>query len=246
MFGFFYCAYNTILMILLSFIILFIFTKIGVMKKLILLSALFIFACSSDDSNDSNLNAGNNFFFEIIFGDETHRVEGNSISIMEQVGSACFLNRSQAYYDAGTLDVAFKIEDITCDTYISGQYLQVSLIIDNPQLGNNQGRISFRDTPFIRDYANLNNIRISDNQLYVENNPMSLTEASQNDLLGLITDINITDLGTSPSSFGVYDGETVKGSYNGVLYYRELGIGSPLYLAVPVPISISFEAFRVN
>ena len=218
------------------------------MKKLLLLSALFIFACSSDDSSDmnDNLNGGNNYFFEIIFGGETHRVEGNSISIIEQVGSSCFLNRAQASYFNGTLDITCRIEDITCDTYISGQYLHVGLIIDNPQLGNNQGRIVFRDTPFLQDYENLNNINLSSNQFYVENNPMNVSEASQNGLLNLITDINITDLGTSPSSFNLYDGATVKGSYNGVLYYNDTSNFNNTELVVPVPISISFEAFRID
>jgi hypothetical protein len=217
------------------------------MKKLLLLSALLIFACSSDsEGNDDNLNGGNNYFFEIIFGGETHRVEGNSISIIEQVWSSCFLNRAQASYFNGTLDITCRIEDITCDTYISGQYLHVGLIIDNPQLGNNQGRIVFRDTPFLQDYENLNNINLSSNQFYVENNPMNVSEASQNGLLNLITDINITDLGTSPSSFNIYDGATVKGSYNGVLYYNDTSNFNNTELVVPVPISISFEAFRID
>jgi hypothetical protein len=217
------------------------------MKKLLLLSALLIFACSSDsEGNDDNLNGGNNYFFEIIFGGETHRVEGNSISIIEQVWSSCFLNRAQASYFNGTLDITCRIEDITCDTYISGQYLHVGLIIDNPQLGNNQGRIVFRDTPFLQDYENLNNINLSSNQFYVENNPMNVSEASQNGLLNLITDINITDLGTSPSSFNIFDGVTVKGSYNGVLYYNDTSNFNNTELVVPVPISISFEAFRID
>ena len=217
------------------------------MKKLLLLSVLLIFACSSDsEGNNDNLNGVNNFFFEIIFGGETHRVEGNSISIIEQVGSSCFLNRAQASYFNGTLDITCRIEDITCNTYISGQYLHVGLIIDNPQLGNNQGRIVFRDTPFLQDYENLNNINLSSNQFYVENNPMNVSEASQNGLLNLITDINITDLGTSPSSFNIYDGATVKGSYNGVLYYNDTSNFNNTELVVPVPISISFEAFRID
>ena len=217
------------------------------MKKLLLLSAMLIFACGSDsEGNNDNLNGVNNYFFEIIFGGETHRVEGNSISIIEQVGSSCFLNRAQASYFNGTLDITCRIEDITCDTYISGQYLHVGLIIDNPQLGNNQGRIVFRETPFFQDYENLNNINLSSNQFYVENNPMNVSEASQNGLLNLITDINITDLGTSPSSFNIYDGATVKGSYNGVLYYNDTSNFNNTELVVPVPISISFEAFRID
>ena len=217
------------------------------MKKLLLLSAILIFACGSDsEGNNDNLNGVNNYFFEIIFGGETHRVEGNSISIIEQVGSSCFLNRAQASYFNGTLDITCRIEDITCNTYISGQYLHVGLIIDNPQLGNNQGRIVFRDTPFLQDYENLNNINLSSNQFYVENNPMNVSEASQNGLLNLITDINITDLGTSPSSFNIYDGATVKGSYNGVLYYNDTSNFNNTELVVPVPISISFEAFRID
>ena len=144
------------------------------------------------------------------------------------------------------MDITCRIEDITCNTYISGQYLHVGLIIDNPQLGNNQGRIVFRDTPFLQDYENLNNINLSSNQFYVENNPMNVSEASQNGLLNLITDINITDLGTSPSSFNIYDGSTVKGSYNGVLYYNDTSNFNNTELVVPVPISISFEAFRID
>ena len=218
------------------------------MKKLILLLFIpLVFACSSDrEGNDDNLNGGNNYFFEIIFGGETHRVEGNSISIIEQVGSSCFLNRAQASYFNGTLDITCRIEDITCNTYISGQYLHVGLIIDNPQLGNNQGRIVFRDTPFLQDYENLNNINLASNQFYVENNPMNISEAYQNGLLNLITDINITDLGTSPSSFNIYDGATVKGSYDGVLYYNDTSNFNNTELVVPVPISISFEAFRID
>ncbi len=204
------------------------------------------FACSDDSSDDSNLNGSVDFFFEIIFGDETHRVEGNSISIIEHVGSACFLNRAQASYFNGALDVSFRIEDITCDTYISGQYLHIGLIIDNPQLGGNQGRIFFGDTPYLQDYENLNNVNLSSASFYVENNPMNASEASQNGLLNLITDINITDLGTSPSSFDGFDGATVKGSYNGVLYYNDTSNFNNTELVVPVPISISFEAFRVD
>jgi hypothetical protein len=217
------------------------------MKNLLyLFLAVTIVACSGGGDDDSNSNGSNNFFFEIIFGDETHRVEGNSISIIEQMSTACFFNRAQASYFNGALEVTCRIEDFTCDTYISGQYLQVGLIIDNPQLGNNQGRIVFRDTPFLQDYENLNNINLSSNQFYVENNPMNISEASQNGLLNLITDINITDLGTSPSSFNLYDGATVKGSYNGVLYYNDTSNFNNTELVVPVPISISFEAFRID
>ena len=216
------------------------------MKKVILLLFIpLVFTCSDDSSDDSNSNGSVDFFFEIIFGDETHRVEGNSISIIEHVGSACFLNRAQASYFNGALDVSFRIEDITCDTYISGQYLHIGLIIDNPQLGNNQGRIFFGDTPYLQDYENLNNVNLSSG-FYVENNPMNVSEASQNGLLNLITDINITDLGTSPSSFNGFDGATVKGSYNGVLYYNDTSNFNNTELVVPVPISISFEALRVN
>ena len=75
---------------------------------------------------------------------------------------------------------------------------------------------------------------------------MNVSEASQNGLLNLITDINITDLGTSPSSFNIYDGATVKGSYDGVLYYNDTSNFNNTELVVPVPISISFEAFRVD
>ena len=46
------------------------------MKKLLLISALLIFACSSDDSNDSNLNGNDNYFFEFELFDVINRVQG--------------------------------------------------------------------------------------------------------------------------------------------------------------------------
>ena len=204
------------------------------MKKLILLLFIpLVFACSSDSSDESGniLNGNNNYFFEIDFRGETHIIEGSSTD-MSQLQNGCLGdNTASGAVASGDLFLIFKMGDITCDSYVSGDYINISLYVPNPQLGNNQGSIDFYLPLLVNPY--------------VENSPMSNSEAYESDLVNLITDINITDLGTSPDLVALngYNGETVKGSYSGVLYFWDY---EAQYFSVPEPISISFEAYRIQ
>ena len=60
-----------------------------------------------------------------------------------------------------------------------------------------------------------------------------------------ISNINITDLGTQPTSTntGLDYGETLKATYEGVLYFYNLDTNQ---YDIPAPIRIEFNAVRIN
>lgn len=216
------------------------------MKKLLLLSALFIFACSSDDSNDNN---GNNvpdgqYFFEIEFADETHRIQGVSSEMLSN-GS----NNIVIQILNGDMVIAFRLNDITASDYISGQPINFTMIIENPQLQNNNGLITFGTTSYMQDYAAQNNISIDFQASYFVENSPNLTASNAAGLLRKVSNISITDLGTPPSLPSLLDGQNVKGSYQGTLYFRDdddLDNGGSSQFSVAVPLSISFSAPRLQ
>lgn len=76
---------------------------------------------------------------------------------------------------------------------------------------------------------------------------MTYSEAYENDLVGKISNIMISDLGTSADiSEGRLYGEPIQGSYEGVLYFRDNDPNGDGMFDVPVPIRIAFSAIRIN
>ena len=215
------------------------------MKKVIILfTALFIVACNSDDSsdiNDNNVSKGQ-YFFEIEIGGEVHRIQGISTEIYTNGQNAC-----SAFLIQGTQSVTFKLSDTSASDYVSGQPLQIALLITNPQLGsNNNGRIEFLDAinqgSFLYNYAEENNFTFLGSR-FVENTPMGDIDAITEGLVGKISNITLSNIGTPPSNPVLYDGYNLSGSYEGVLYF--IANGSRIH-DTPVPIKISFSAVRFN
>lgn len=228
------------------------------MKKLILLFTFLIFACSSDDSNDNN---GNNvpdgqYFFEIEFAGETHLIQGNTSEMYTNGQNSCSALLSQ-----GIQTISFRLDDITADDYVSGQPLWIGMGISNPQLGSNpRGALTFQTTAYIVDVEQTYdvNLRYGD---FVENSPGDLIDAYTNNLDNIISNINITDLGSPPSNSNDYSdpnyiyspfGDNIKGTYEGILYFNDKsddyinGGDNGRNLVVPFPIKISFSAPRIN
>ena len=202
------------------------------MKKLLyLFLTVLIVACSGEDSNNSNNNSNNSnnvdYFFEVEFCGVINRVQGNTSNLNS------FINKNQCY--TGIVPqwaTLLSISDITDVSYISGQTMNLFLILDDAQLGSNTGRISQLSGSYIVDYLE-------------DLGALASFKENGTGETGVITNINVTDLGTQPTSIntGFYYGETLKATYEGVLYFYNLDTNQ---YDIPAPIGIEFSAVRIN
>ena len=202
------------------------------MKKLIyLFLTVLIVACSGEDSNNSNNNSNNSnnvdYFFEVEFCGVINRVQGNTSNLNS------FINKNQCY--TGIVPqwaTLLSISDITDVSYISGQTMNLFLVLDDAQLGSNTGRISQLSGSYIVDYLE-------------DLGALASFKENGTGETGVITNINVTDLGTQPTSIntGFYYGETLKATYEGVLYFYNLDTNQ---YDIPAPIRIEFNAVRIN
>ena len=224
------------------------------MKKLLLLSALLIFACSSDDSsNDNNNSDGFDYFFEIDLAGQIHRIQGNFASDNPLSSNTCYASVASA----NNWSVILELSDKSANSYISGEGLYLYMTINNISTGNNTGALSFNSplgiSSFFSDYLE------SIGSPYPWNSYFSETEgtpfSSAGALFSEISNINITDLGSPGRYIGEQDcdlppgqfycfGETLKGSYEDVLYF--IGENYQEGCVIPVPIKIEFSAARIN
>jgi hypothetical protein len=199
-------------------------------------------------SHDLNGNYANgDYFFEIEFAGETHIIRGPTEGNDNPIG----VNQCMTYPGniiQGVWYTIFSISDKSSDDYVSGQNLQITLSLDNASVGINSGTLgSFTQSgSFFNDY--LESVGVDSGAYYFnENEPATYADGIAT--LNEISNINITDLGTESalalSSDGMgwgYDwGETVKGSYEGVLYFQSSYASD---FDIPVPIRIEFNAVR--
>ena len=202
------------------------------MKKLLyLFLTVLIVACSGEDSNNSNNNSNNSnnvdYFFEVEFCGVINRVQGNTSNLNS------FINKNQCY--TGIVPqwaTLLSISDITDVSYISGQTMNLFLILDDAQLGSNTGRISQLSGSYIVDYLE-------------DLGALASFKENGTGETGVITNINVTDLGTQPTSIntGFDYGETLKATYEGILYFYNLDTNQ---YDIPAPIRIEFNAVRIN
>ena len=199
------------------------------MKKLLyLFLTVFIVACSGEDNNNSNNSNNVDYFFEVEFGGVINRVQGN-ISTTNN-----FITKNKCYTAiVPQWATSLSISDITDVSYVSGQTMELFLILDDAQLGSNTGRIGQLFGNYIDDY--LETIGAYWPLGFKENGTGERDE---------ISNINITDLGTQPTSTntGLDYGETLKATYEGVLYFYNLDTNQ---YDIPAPIRIEFSAVRI-
>ena len=196
------------------------------MKKLTYLFLfILIVACSSDDNSSNSID----YFFEFEFGGVINRVEGNYSYTLGDV-ILPYMTPNSCY--GSTASVILSITDITAESYVSGQNMQLAMSLDNAQLGSNTGSLIIFDGFYIEEY--LESIGASGTG-FVENIGDGYSQRYK------MTDIDITDLGTSGSPPYSY-GETIKGSYEKVIYFRSNSTGD---YDIPVSIRIDFSAVRL-
>lgn len=223
------------------------------MKKLIyLFLAITIISCGGEDDGEALNNPSVvNYFFEIEIGGVTHKIEG---SFDNNAFSTPFgQNYCASSLGSGNQGITLQISDVTEENYVSGQPIGLFLSIPNPELGNNFGSIGFPSTSlstgsFLYEYAEQINISFFGND-FVENTPVSYSDAIQNDLLGNVSNIVLSDLGTGPTyeSQNFYYGQNIQGTYEGILYFKDRdAYGGDAMFDIPVPLRISFSAVRTN
>lgn len=210
------------------------------MKNIIyLVLTLLIVSCGGDDIIVNNVD----YFFEIEFAGTTHRVEGNT----EEYPTSNICNSSIRVF---SWVVGLGIFDKSASDYVSGENFSIVIDIENASLGINTGTLAIGDgsNDFFSNY--LESIGCSLGNLFTETE-ISYSEFFEEfigggDPLNRVTNINITDLGTASAYYGGVDGtdwgETLKGSYEGVLWFQNK---TTLDFDIPVPIKIEFEAVRL-
>ena len=214
--------------------------KTHLMKKLLLIFlTTFLWSCSSDDSSSNNTV---NYSFEIEFGGEIHKIQGN---LSNSLFTSLPTNQSVSIISNGITSVQLSLDDVSASNYVSGQTIGAVMNIDNASIGVNEGSLSLNPIfyPYVENY--LQSVGVPENfSIYgfVENTPgpWGSADASR------ISNINITDLGTSSTidaTNGTYNwGETIKGSYEGTLYFLSSILEG---FTIPVPIKIQFSAVRL-
>jgi hypothetical protein len=209
------------------------------MKKLLLIFfTTILWSCSSDDSSSNNIV---NYSFEIEFGGEIHKIQGN---LSNDIFTPLPTNHSVVLVGPGVMSVQLNLNDVSASNYVSGQTINAMMNIENTAIGVNEGSLYLNTiiNPYLENY--LQSVGAPEGLSsygFVENTsgPFGSADVSR------ITNINITDLGTSSTADatnGTYNwGKTIKGSYEGTLYFLS---STPEGFTIPVPIRIQFSAFR--
>jgi hypothetical protein len=204
------------------------------MKNLIyLVLTVLIVACSGDDISVNNVD----YFFEIELAGTTYRIEGNTEEEDPGAPGSTSLNLC---YTLGISSTYLQISDKSASEYVSGENIRVIITLDNASLGSNTGTInpfSYGST-FFTNY--LESIGGTFSLGFIENGPLTLAEASG--LQNKISNINITDLGSAADTYGDF-GETLKGTYEGVLWFPNT---TTFNFDIPVPIKIEFNSVRIG
>ena len=224
------------------------------MKKLLLLSALFIFTCSDDESSTNNINIdGFDYFFEIDLAGQIHRIQGNFASDNPLNSNPCYAS----VVSANTWVVILELNDKSANSYVSGEGSYLHITINNINTGNNTGVLNisspFGIPSFFADYLESIGSSYPWNTLFSETEG-ALYSIADTPFSSEISNINITDLGSAgeinqqdcdlpPGQYYCF-GETVKGSYEDVLYF--VGEDYQEGYVIPVPIKIKFSAARIN
>ena len=215
------------------------------MKKLLyLFLAITIISCGGDD--DGSTSSNGTYSFEIELCGSTHSIEGRNEDMFFNGQNSCLASLVN-----GVQSLGFKLSDITAADYVSGQPIDIALGILNPQLGaNNTGVLSFQLSllsDFLNNCGDDNDITFYYDQ-FVENTPMDLNNYDPQ-RINNISNIILTDLGTPPTTAGLYgSGTNIKGTYEAILYFLDDNTTgtSEANWNIPIPIKITFSAVRGN
>ncbi len=231
-----------------------------------LISLFSLLSCSSDNNSSDPLapsSSGNvDYEFTVTINGVVHKVKGNTKDLISQYGTNS-VSYASNYCIAGIdmdAGIILKIGDITQKEFISGQAFFLAISIPNCQLGKNQAKLQFINSPVLEQFNNSKKtgglfVEKSGTYCYYKNN--SCQFPFMDDYVNKIT-LNISDLGNSPSINTDYNsmntgnilkyGNTFKGNYSGTVYFSPpfpLSASSAIF-NIPMQLSIDFKAVRTE
>lgn len=212
------------------------------MKKLLLLSIFFIFACSSDDNSQAS-SSEFKYWFKITIGDETFEIEGDINDYVYTIDNQCQVGSSLPDWVA-----ILSINDPTENNYVSGGNIRLVLTFQ-PIVGLTSAYIDINQAlnPYLNSYF-LNSGVVTefgtggtyfDNDFYSEPFLNSQTPLEKNTIEFEISNLGMPYEITADSITG---GEMFTGSHTGTWYFKD----SNYQYSIPFDVSIEFKAYRFD
>ena len=211
----------------------------------ILMSIFCLLSCNSDDTVISNNQVGFDYFFEIEFCGEVHRIEGNSNDI--DTNSASWFAGDVAYgqpvgVDAG---IILRLNDTGSPLYVSGSPIGLSITTEL-NVGIIDSELIFMPSNFTSDCANSNGILPT--MGFYEGGPILSTDVDFDINMVNKIPLQVTDTGSAPIAASCFPqpicfGAPIKGEYEGILYFASES--NILSYDVELPIRIDFAAIRI-
>ncbi len=220
------------------------------MKKLILLLTVtsILFSCSSDSNSNSNnpSNDNVNYYFKIKINGVEHKVQGNTSGFGTGINGN-FFNLNPNLCEAlisNTTSLKFKIADITKPNFVSGQTLDLWILIPNCQVGQNQAEFIVFQSPVYDTFCSISSIPNGTIWGFEQNSGIYNGASNTNNKIT----VNITDMGTSSTSSGqsFNYGNTLKGNFTGPVYLPSTLLGGQFNYNIPMQLDMNFSAYRIN
>lgn len=205
------------------------------MKKLFFITiSLVIISCSNESSEDNSIDNSVDYGFKLGFGTNTYEVDGNTANSNWDAND--YILKNSAYCNQGGVWlIKLEIKDPTHFDHISGDNMQIEIKIPSIEIGLVDAYIDILFTGSL--FQTLSNNSVQNTSWYFSN-PTNSQNSQQNKKIAL----NITDLGTESNLANNHWGETIKGNFNGTLYFFNSYNG---HYDIPINITLRFEALRV-
>lgn len=175
-----------------------------------------LFVCNNNGDNGDNGDNSDLWSWEVVINNVNHSSSGNCSNYQTTMNYASIGN--------GNLIINMNINDLTSDTYVSGDYINIQIQIDNPYIGNNEGTL----------YLSGVNAENSFGGVYFWGG-----DSKGSDIV-----FELNSLGTGPNLSNPFsdcgDLENLTGSFSGTIYGAEYS-GLPYDAVFPIEINFNLK-----
>lgn len=196
--------------------------------------SLVLFSCSSPSTEDNTNFNSVDYGFKLGFGTNIYEIEGNTAN--SNWYTTDYIVKNSSYCNQGGVwIIKLEIKDPTHFDYISGDNMQIEIRIPSIGRGLVDAYITILFTGSLLQTLSNNSVW---NTSWYFSNPTNSQNSQQNKKIAL----NITDLGTESNLASNHWGETVKGNFDGTLFFFNSINGR---YDIPINITLDFEALRL-